>query len=128
MAVRRPQRTRLPYEVETHIGVADALRAGCMPGWLWSHFPSGEHRDERTGALLKRMGLQRGWSDFLLISPTGVHYWLELKRGKASLTRDQEAFAATLQARGVPFAVARSLEDAIRVLRMWGALRLRVAA
>ena len=125
-AARQP--SLLPKEVETHIAVADALEAGCVPGWLWSHFPAGEHRDERTGALLKKMGLKRGWPDFILISPAGTTYWLELKRGPARLTRDQEAFAATMQARGVPWAVARSTEEAIRVLRLWGALRLRVSA
>lgn len=128
MAARARQRRLQPLEVQTHIAVADALRAGAVAGWLWSHFPAGELRDERTGALLLRMGLQRGWLDFLLIAPNGRHHWLELKRGKASLTGDQEAFVGALQARGVPWAVARSVDEAIGTLRMWGALRLRVAA
>lgn len=118
----------LPYEVRTHVAVADALRVGCVPGWLWSHFPAGENRDEKTGARLKRMGLKRGWSDFLLIDPGGKHHWLELKRGKAELTDPQEAFRDACQARGVPWAVARSFEEAVSVLTEWGALRLRVSA
>jgi hypothetical protein len=118
----------LPYELETHIGVADALRAGCAPSWLWTHFPAGENRDARTGERLKRMGLQKGWPDFLLIDPFGLHYWLELKRGKAPLTEEQEAFRDACEARGVPWAMARSLEAAIERLALWGALRLRVSA
>jgi hypothetical protein len=39
------------------------------PGVLWSHFPSGESRDARTGAKLKHMGLQPGWPDFIIIVP-----------------------------------------------------------
>lgn len=117
-----------PVERRTHIAVADALRVGCVAGWLWSHFPAGEHRDEKTGALLKRMGLKKGWSDFLLISPEGIHHWLELKRGKSPLTDEQEAFRDAMAARDVPWAVARSFDEAVRQLTSWGALRLRVSA
>ena len=66
-----------PLERKVHIALADTLRAACRPDWWWSHIPSGEHRSEKTGALLKRMGMQRGMLDFLLISPTGAHHWLE---------------------------------------------------
>jgi hypothetical protein len=128
MARQARQRAPLPYEEESHVAVADALRAGCAPGWLWSHFPAGEDRNEIVGAKLKRMGLQRGWFDFLLISPQGAMRWLELKRGKASLTRDQEAFALALDERGTVWSVARSADEAIGTLRLWGALRLRVSA
>jgi hypothetical protein len=117
-----------PLEFRTHVAVADALRVGCTPGWLWSHFPAGENRDEATGARLKRMGLKRGWPDFLLIDGFGKHHWLELKRGKAALTDDQEAFRDACQARGVPWAVARSFDEAIAVLTLWGAIRLKVSA
>lgn len=125
---QRGERPPLAIERKTHIALADALRVGCAPGWLWSHFPAGEHRDEITGALLKRMGLKPGWLDLLLIAPDGIHHWLELKRGKAPLTDDQEAFLGALRARGVPCAVARSFDEAIAQLRDWGALRLRVSA
>lgn len=122
------ERAPLPKERQTHIAIADALRVGCTPDWLWSHFPAGEHRDEATGALLQRMGLKKGWSDFLLIDHNGDHHWLELKRGKAPLTEEQEAFLAALEARGVACAVARSFDEAVAVLQRWGALRLKVAA
>lgn len=117
-----------PLEFRTTIAVADALRIGCVPGWLWTHFPAGEHRNAKTGARLKRMGLKRGWSDFLLVDPGGVHHWLELKRGKADLSDDQEAFALAMEARGVPWALARSFDEAVRQLTAWGALRLSVTA
>ena len=116
-----------PVELRTHIAVADALRHGAAPGWLWSHFPAGGHREEKTGALMKRMGMQRGWSDFLLIAPSGTHHWLELKRDRRSkLTVEQQAFATALMARGVPWSLAHSYDEAIHTLRMWGALRLRL--
>jgi hypothetical protein len=79
-------------ERRTHIALADLLRVACRPGWWWSHIPSGEYRTEQAGALLKRMGTQRGMLDFLLISPTGEHHWLELKRGVRTTDRSAAGF------------------------------------
>jgi hypothetical protein len=126
----RKRRTALvlPLEVKTHVAVADALRIGAVAGWLWTHFPAGERRDARTGARLKRMGLKRGWSDFLLIDPAGQHHWLELKRGASPLTTEQEEFRDACLERGVPWAVVRSFDEAMQQLTTWGAIRLSVAA
>jgi hypothetical protein len=120
---RRPAR-QLPPPIErrTHIAVADLLRLTREPGWWWSHIPSGEHRTEKTGALLKRMGMQRGMLDFLLIAPTGQHHWLELKRGSALLTEAQQAFIEQLERRGVPWFVARDYDAAVKQLKAWGVL------
>lgn len=118
----------LALEYKTHIAIADALRWGCAPGWIWNHFPSGEKRDPQTGAKLKRMGHQPGWADFVLVAPTGTHFWLELKRGKAPLSEEQEAFGTAMRARGVPYRVVRSYDEAVGQLIAWGALRLRVSA
>jgi hypothetical protein len=120
---RRPASRMAPaLERRTHILLADTLRAACRPGWWWSHIPSGELRTEQTGALLKRMGLKPGMGDFLIISPTGQHCWLELKRGAAPLTDGQEAFAAMCRDRCVPYQIARSYDQAVAALKLWGAL------
>src|SRR6185369_6623822 len=116
------RRLPIPIEGRTHIAVADRLRETCHPGWIWSHIASGEHRSPETGALLKRMGLRRGLFDFLLISPTGVHHWLELKRGHTRLSEHQEEFAIALRRCGVPHHVAHSYDDAVRQLKRWGAI------
>lgn len=119
---RHARRMPPPIERRTHIALADTLRIACRPGWWWSHVPSGEHRSEQTGALLKRMGLQRGMLDFVFISPTGAHHWLELKRGSAPLTDAQQAFIERLNRCGVPHHVARSYDDAECQLKEWGVL------
>jgi hypothetical protein len=119
---RSARRAPPPIERRTHIALADLLRHTCRPGWWWSHIPSGEHRSEKTGALLKRMGTQRGMLDFLLISPTGAHHWLELKRGSAPLTEAQQAFIEQLTRRGVPWFVARNYDAAVQQLKQWGVL------
>ncbi len=74
------------------------------------------------------MGLQRGWSDFLLIAPGGRFHALELKRRGETMSEDQEAFAAWCAEQGVPFACVDNLNDALAVLSEWGVLRLQLAA
>jgi hypothetical protein len=73
------------------------------------------------------MGMRAGMLDFLLISPTGVHHWLELKRGAAPLTEAQEAFIDQLNQCGVPWSVARDYEGAVRQLKVWGGRQMTVA-
>lgn len=77
---------------------------------------------------MKAMGLQPGWPDFVLIDPVGVMHALELKRIGEKLTDDQEAFQAWCVEHGVPHAVARTSDDALKVLIRWGALRIKLAA
>lgn len=117
----------LPLEVKTHMALAKTLRLGLRPGWLCNHFPAGELRDKTTAGKLKGMGLVPGWADFVLIDSRGVHHWLELKRGKAPLSEAQVAFRDEMWKRRVPYAVARSYDEAIEILCGWGAIRVRLA-
>jgi len=121
--LRLPQ----PREEETHRAVAKLLRRWKNPGWLANHFPAGELRDKATAGKLKGMGLVPGWADFVLIGPDGRHYWLELKRGSAPLSEAQKEFRDGMWERGVAYAVARSLDEAISVLSDWGAIRVRLS-
>lgn len=116
----------LPTEYEMQVTVAEALTMCSAQGWLWTHFPAGEHRHPAVAAKLKAMGLKKGWPDLLLLSPEGVLHALELKRGKAPLKPEQEGFRDACLARGVPWAVARSVDEALRILHDWGAVRLRL--
>ena len=95
-----------PKEIALHMAVADILRRFAQPDWRWSHFPAGEHRDVRTAAKLKAMGVARGWPDFVLFDPFGCLHALELKRQGETLSEDQEAFEAWCIGRGVPHVVA----------------------
>jgi hypothetical protein len=111
------------------IAVADALRVACASGWLWTHFPAGELRHPAVAGQLKAMGLNPGWPDIMLLSPLGLFHALELKNGNKPLSTAQEAFRDACVARRVPWAVARSVDEALRVLTRWGAISgLRVAA
>jgi hypothetical protein len=124
---QKGEKAPLPTEFQMQCVIADALRIGAAPGWLWSHFPAGEYRTDATGRKLKRMGLKPGWPDLLLIDPAGCHYWLELKRGKSALSEEQAGFMMNMYKRDVPWAVARSVGEAINLLKSWGAIRTSLA-
>jgi hypothetical protein len=115
-----------PSEFQIQCAVADYLRRGVADGWLWNHFPAGELRTKETGGRLKRAGLQPGWFDLVLISPTGQHYWLELKQEKGRLSEEQATFSYEMLKRGVTCQVARGIDEAVRILVGWGALSTRI--
>lgn len=115
----RQYRPMPPIERRTHIAFVDLLRRSAK-GWLFMHIPNGEYRSKETGALLQRMGVLAGAFDLLLISPAGVHHWLELKRSEAeTLTDAQLAFQAELDRRGVPNMVAFSFDQAVTIATRW---------
>jgi hypothetical protein len=123
---RRIARPPPTPELSTHVMVADLLRRWANPQWRFSHLPLGEYRTPATAARLKRMGVVAGWPDFMLLSPAGQVFFLELKRGRAPLTEEQRDFANWCVAHGVPFAIARNFDEALRFLREWGAIRINV--
>src|SRR5262249_39982128 len=135
---RRVRKPPPAPELSLQIMVADTLRRWAVHGWLWSHFPAGEHRDHQTdergnrysptGARLKRMGLQRGWSDFILISPAGLAHFLELKRVGEHLSEDQETVRRWCADHGVPYFHTDNYSTAVATLKRWGACRATVSA
>jgi hypothetical protein len=111
-------------ERRTHIALADFVGRFKNDGWLFFHIPNGEYRRPETAALLQRMGVMAGVFDFVAIGPTGVHHWLELKRGaNADMSLAQIRFRHELQIRGVPYGVARSFDEAVAFLTAWGVIR-----
>ena len=120
----RRRRPPPPIERRVHCAVVDLLRAAAKPGWLFLHPANGEYRTAQTAALLQRLGVLPGAFDLLLIGPDGIHRWMEIKRAAGGrLSPAQQRFAAQLQRRGVPHAVARSFDEAVTVLQSWGVLR-----
>ena len=109
--------------------LADTLRLWCNPAWRWTHFPAGEHRDKVTAARLQRMGLKRGWPDFLFIGPRMV-FGLELKRPGTSFTPtpEQEDIRDHLVHCGFAAMVTNSYDDAVDQLRDLGIVRIQVGA
>jgi VRR-NUC domain len=123
---RKPRPRKAPTvrekEIVLHFRVAGILRAHGLPGWRWTHIPAGELRDARTASKLKAMGLNPGWPDFLLVSPTGTAHFLEVKRVGGKLSEDQRAFKAWATAHGVAHVVADTFAAAFDTLKRWNAL------
>lgn len=114
-------RSRL--EEQIHVAVADLLRLQAKRGVIWAHIPNGGRMSVRTGARLKRMGVLPGIADFLLVFPPGVCGFLEIKAPKGVQSDAQKAFEALCSELSVPYAIARSSQQAEGILREWGALR-----
>jgi hypothetical protein len=116
-------------EFHLHCVVADLLRQCKQPGWVWFHVPNGEARDEIAGGRLKRMGTRRGVSDFVLIAPpNGRAHVLELKRRGCKPTTDQYSFLLEVEEAGGVSAWVDSFDQALAVLKRWGAVRASVSA
>lgn len=121
--------SRSQQEFRTACVVSDALKFGARTDVPWSHFPAGEKRSAITGARLQRMGLARGWPDYVFIPPGANVPFLELKSPGGYLTPEQMAFRDRVLANGCKYEVARTGQEAIEILRSWGILeRVRVAA
>jgi hypothetical protein len=115
-----------PLERELHIALADALRNGIAPGWLWSHLPFGEHRSKATAALLQRMGVNGGLPDFMFVG-RGFAF-IELKRQGGRLSAVQDAWGRALIGAGAHWLVTNDVRDALDWLRDRGIVRVRVSA
>ena len=116
-----------PLERQVHIAVADHLRWGLKPDWLWFHPANGELRADNTGALLQRMGVKPGVSDLILAGPPmGRLHALELKRKGRKPSDEQRAFLEAVLDVGGLARWADNYDLAIAILREWGALSDRV--
>lgn len=69
---------------------------------------------------LKAMGLRPGMSDLVLMSSDGRAHFLEIKTESGKLSESQTRFRDWCIARGWPWAIARSPEEALDQARSWG--------
>jgi hypothetical protein len=123
-----------PFEQELHENVAKSLNWLVAPPAVWAFYPAGAVQLPRDHqAKLSRMGLQRGWPDFLVLHR---HlYGIELKRhgGRLSKTRivqtrrgapriligQEDRFPELLAAGMRDIAVCYSSDEVIAALKRW---------
>lgn len=110
--------TRSAAEFHLTVNVRKYLQLAA-PDLLFTHFPAGEARDERTGAKLKHMGLMPGWPDFIAVLPGGRLGCIELKIEGGKLSESQTQFRDRALALGALHVVCRSIEDVRQTLREW---------
>jgi len=75
------------------------------------------------GAELKAQGMRAGVGDISIVSPTGRYHELELKTATGRLSPAQRERQEQLRASGVMVETAYGLDDALRKLTDWGAIR-----
>jgi hypothetical protein len=109
-------------EYRIHCAIVELIELTVAPGVIWYHPASGEHRSAITGARLKRMGVRRGVPDLAFVLADGRAAFLEIKTAKGRLTPEQAAFRDACLRGAVPWDIARSVEDAHRILSAWGAI------
>jgi hypothetical protein len=102
--------------------VVQCLEQFSRPDVIFYHCPNGEKRSPRTGARLKAMGVLPGVADVCLVLPGGASAFLELKRPGGRTSEEQRAFRSRCEASGAGYAVAQTPEEAVAVLKNWGAL------
>lgn len=118
---------RSAKELKIHIAVADFLRRAAHHNLIWYHPANEGARSVAAGAKLKAMGMLPGVADFAFVLPGGKAAFLEIKAEDGKLSPDQVSFQILCTRVSVPFAIARSLDEAKLILLGWGALRQRTA-
>lgn len=117
-----PKRSRPEDGIQT--AIAQCLKLTAVPGLVWSSVPNERRSSARDGARLKRMGLRPGAADLIMsIPPNGLYAALEIKSAKGRQSDAQKEFEHDVIASGGLYAVAYGVDEAIAVLKSWGAIR-----
>jgi hypothetical protein len=99
------------------------LEIAARPDIYWFAIPNAAPRSPQLAARMKAEGLRAGVADLCIMLPGGRTGWLELKNHKGRQSDAQLGFQTICYRLGHPYAVVRSLDDAIAVLKAWGALK-----
>lgn len=114
--------TRRYPESSLQSTVVALLRHSARPGVMYLHVRNEGKRDPWEAARLKRAGLKPGAADILL-TISGRTHWLELKSATGRQRESQKAFEIECGLCGVPYAIAKSFDEAQAILNGWGAFR-----
>src|SRR5215207_2240931 len=115
-----------PTEAQIHQSIVQWLRVSAVPGVIVLHIPNGSTMKggAREWQHFERLGAIAGAPDILILGPDGRTRAIEVKAAHGALSASQKDFAANLRAANVPWYVCRSLDDAQKICRQWGLVRL----
>lgn len=69
---------------------------------------------------LKATGLRAGVADLVVMGQDGKAYFMEVKTPMGKLLESQKAFKKICESRAWPYAVVRSIDDALECIKTWG--------
>ncbi len=123
---RPPNRSAIFYEPKRlnpeEIAQRDVvlfLGVALPPDVFYWHCPNGGFSKGQNGRN-KAMGVKAGMPDLHFILGWNELAFIEMKALKGVLSDDQRAFRDLCQARGIKWALCRSVEDVEATLRGWG--------
>ena len=119
-----------PSEHSLQVQLLKELSFSLRPDVRVIAIPNQSNRHINNAVKMKAEGIQRGATDMLFMFPIneGATGWLEMKTRKGRLSDHQEGFKSTCERLGHRWAMARSVEEALNVLRGWNALKPRAIA
>lgn len=111
------RKARRQNEYQLACAVAEYLDYALPDTARFTHIPHGEKRDAKTGAKLKRMGVRKGWPDFIILACTRsgpATLCIELKDG-SGLSPSQRDFRQWCEDCHHSYRVCTSIDD----VRQW---------
>jgi len=113
-------------EADFQKNLVDFIRLNAPKVIVFHPYNNGVNRNHQMK--MKRLGVLAGIPDLVMIKPGGIVYLLELKAGKGELRDSQKEIRDHCDHNGIPWASARSYDEAIHWLKDWGLISARVAA
>ena len=110
-------------EHDLQVSLIEYLRLHVHPSVHYFAIPNAAKRSWQTAKRMKAEGLTAGVADICIMLPHGKAAWLELKRGDEQQSAEQVAFELICSTLSHPYAIARTFDQAIAILRRWGALK-----
>jgi hypothetical protein len=110
-------------EHDMQAALVEHLRLNAAGASFWFAIPNAGRRSPKVRALMKAEGLTAGVADLCIMLSGGRTLWLELKTRRGRQSRAQKAFAAVCDILDHAYLVPRSLDEAIAILRAYGALK-----
>ena len=110
-------------EHHLQIEILDSLTIKGRSELEWRAIPNGDLRHPRVAMRLKAEGVKPGTPDLVFALDNGQSGWLELKAKHGVLSPAQKGFAAKVLRLGHHWAMARSLDQAIPILKAWNVLK-----
>lgn len=118
-----PKRKRSSEEERLQRTIMQHFRFLHEPGVMLFHIPNGEARSKATGARLKAMGVMAGAPDLIAVLPGGRCAFMEVKSLSGRQSKEQRAFQDVCAAGQTPYAIVRTLDEALETLRRWGVIK-----
>lgn len=114
-SARKSQRR---IEQQFQANLVKLLDAALTPATVYFAVPNGGYRRKAEAAILIGQGVKAGVADLIIIH-NGQAYGLELKAPDGDLDSKQIDMCARFHDAGAPYSVARSIDEALALLRAW---------